>query len=375
MHRWLVPLLLAGCTTADGVPPVPTFNDDKADGAATPACSLEWWSWLNSTYLPMLDRPSDEVSDDDLARAAAEAPALGETPHTYSACFQGALYEYVFAPAGAQLSAAFKTFIEDQDYAAYLTHAAPSPELVRNAKAIAAIKPSAMDREAYHAWMVAYSSLLMPIVQPVGVPGPNGFLYVQEPEWVFDAPDQAYASMLEAALSPSDQDGSLEAWLEDYNRWLFRGGNNGTSYVFNLDHAYGTSGVALGGSGWYIPAPVRAFLDRYQATRPDAVGDSDHASWMSLYQAYALRMAGDVGNAQAYQLDDLMLKTIEDVRPDRVEGLFSYQTWLKLAVVPALATRVASAKPCVTAADLAAATTSFKMSGAPASAAPAVCSL
>src|SRR5262252_166259 len=153
----LCPILFAcsaACTaTNDGAPPVPTFSDGKADGSTTPACSQEWWSWLNTTYLPMLDT---DASADDLAKAAAAAPAMGETQATYSLCYQGAFDKYVFAPAAQQLTGARKTYVGSPDYSAYLANAAPSAELVRNAKAIAAIKPSAMDREAVGTWMTGY---------------------------------------------------------------------------------------------------------------------------------------------------------------------------------------------------------------------------
>jgi hypothetical protein len=375
----------AACATTNDAPPVPTFSDGKADGTTTPACSTGWWSWLNTTYLPMLDKPATEVSADDLAKEKAAAPAMGETPYTYALCYRGAFDKYVFAPAAQQLTSARKTYVDRsspdyQSYSAYLAHAAPSAELVRNAEAIAAIKPSAMDRESYGAWMVAYSTVLAMVVEPVGMPGPSAFIDVQEPEWTFDAADDAYAAMLEAGLAPSNQDGAFDVWLEDYKNWLFHGGNNGNSYVFNIEQTYGCSGVDLGSNGWEMPPLVRAFLDRFQATRPRAIGPADHSKWMSVYNGYVVRLVGDIGNSDAYGLDDLMLQTIEEVMPPQVMGLFPYQTWLGLAALDqvqndqTLAARVALAKPCVAQTDLAAATASYQMTaGGIAAAAPQTC--
>jgi hypothetical protein len=376
--------LTAGCAASNDAPPVPTFSDGKADGATTPACSLEWWSWLNQTYLPMLDRPAAEVSADDLRRAAAAAPDMGETPMTYGLCYQGAVDKYIFAAAAKALHDADVTYVDQsspdfQKYSAYLAHAAPSPEIIRNAAALATIKPHLMDATAYSTWVTAYSSLLAEEMPPIGLPGPMLFENIQEPEWTFDAPDDAYAAMLESVLVPSNKDGSLDAWLETYQHWLIDG-DISNSYVFNIDHTFGCSGVELDASGWYLPAPVRGFLDRYQATRPKAIGESDWAKWMSLYHGYGLRLVGDIGNDTSYGLDDLMLQTIEEVKPDNLAGLFPYQTWLELAALSEVATdatlhaRFGKAKPCVTPADLEAANASFATSGAPADAAPATCS-
>jgi hypothetical protein len=291
----------------------------------------------------------------------------------------------VFAPAAQQLTAARNTFVDEsspdyQSYSAYLASAAPSAELVRNAKAIAAIKPSAMDREAFGTWMTGYSTVLALVVEPIGMPGPSGFIDIQEPEWTFDSPDDAYASMLEAGLAPSNQDGAFEAWLDAYDDWLFVGGSNGNSYVFNIEHTYGCTGVDLGADGWETPPLVRAFLDRFQATRPQAIGQADQTKWMSVYHGYVLRLVGDIGNATAFGLDDLMVQTIEEVMPPEVEGLVPYQSWLELAALdpvqsdPTLAARIALAKPCVAQTDLAAATASYDMTGSGiATAAPVTC--
>jgi hypothetical protein len=385
MRAYLVGLVCAvGCAaSSDGTPPVPTFSDGKADGSTTPACSLEWWSWLNNTYQPMLDRPATEVSADDLARAAASAPSMGETSHTYSLCYQGAVDKYVFAPAAMRLHAADVTYLDQSSpaylsYSAYLANAAPTAEVTRNAAALAAIRPSAMDREAYATWMEAYSSELDEIVPPVAVPGPYGFIGdTAEPEWTFDAPDAAYASMLEAVRVPSNEDGGFEAWLDGYKHWLFTG-HVSNSMVFNLDHKFGCTGVVLDANGWELPPLVTAFLDRFQATRPQALGDSDSTAWMSIYHGYMLRLIGDINNPDSYGLDDLMVQTLEQVMPEKLQSLFAYQTFVELVAFPevygdaTLAARVELARPCVAAADLDAATASFTMATSGITASPDV---
>ena len=121
------------------------------------------------------------------------------------------------------------------------------------------------------------------------------------------------------------------------------------------------------------------------ALAASALGENDSASWMSLYNARALRAIGDLSQNQPLltKTDILALDVLEGAKPAKLRGAFPYQSWLDLYVLAAgqrdgaWATRIARLEPCLDVPDLAAAQDKFTLETAalasPAIAAPHVC--
>src|SRR5262245_23813946 len=114
----LISFAISACAQPDDRSRAPTGPNYKADGTdVTPACSQAYWDWLNQVYLPLLDRPVAEVSDADLAAAAAKKPPSEDTKYSYGLCWVPWFNKYFYGPALSRLNQAGVTFLDQQSVA------------------------------------------------------------------------------------------------------------------------------------------------------------------------------------------------------------------------------------------------------------------
>ncbi len=389
----LVVGLLAGCGE-----PAPAADTAMASEKA--ACSPEYWDWLVGTLAPKLDRPASEVSDAELDALIAARPASGNDPSHYGVCWSPWYNKYVYGPSLARIERAQGIYLDVNDastfhdYALFRANQAMTPEIRRNAKALLAIKPKTGTQLAFDGWRFGYDTVVDAVLQPVGLPAKSFYTDVDEPQWQLNDVEKEYLDVLEAARPLPDSDGAWDSWLKDGLHARLFGNGVWLSFVFDTDMPY--SWQLAGAEIWacdpvhhpdcskngdvYLPEAVRSFLDRYEATRPAALGPRDSAAWMNEFHARVFRAVADRSHHEpiADKTNELVLDVLDEVKPAALEGLFSYQTWLDAYAVShddALAhPRVMHAKPCVRAADAEAAASSFAQAAAPADAAPLACS-
>lgn len=370
------------------------------DAGATPeaACSLRYWSWVLNELQPQLARPIAEVSDAQMTALLATRPPSEDTVNSYGVCWAPIFDKHFFAPAAMALHGAGVTFVDRQSpdyrsYAAYKTHVVMTPELRRNAKALLALRPATMSPSDARTWMFTYDNVLAEVIRPVGLPGPLQYEGIVEPEWVITDAESEYVTVVERARAAPSKDGAYGEWMADFGRWVLGPPPAvSRSFVFNLlwepgsdGNTYGLAGVQTAGGVPSIPPPVQAFVKRLESAAPPALGENDSASWMSLYNARALRAIGDLSQNQPLltKTDILALDVLEGAKPAKLRGAFPYQSWLDLYVLAAgqrdgaWATRIARLEPCLDVPDLAAAQDKFTIETAalasPAIAAPHVC--
>jgi hypothetical protein len=392
--------VLAGCSGGAGDSSSTSEAAYTDDASATPeaACSLQYWAWVLNDLQPQLARPIAEVSDAQMTAFLATRPPPADTVHSYGVCWTPMFDTHFFAPAAMALHGAGVTFLDRMSpdylsYAAYKAHVAMTPELRRNAKALLALRPATMTPNDASIWMSTYGNVLAEVIRPVAVPGTLQYEGIQEPEWVITDAESEYLTVVEQARAAPSRDGAYAEWMSDFGRWVLGPPPAvSRSFVFNLlwepganGDTYGLSGVVAAGGVPVMPPLVQAFVKRLANAAPPALGESDSASWMSVYNGRALRALGDLPQNEPLltKTDILALDVLESARPATLRGAFPYETWLDLYVIAAgqrddaWATRIAALEPCLDAPDLAAAqeklTTKTAALASPAIAAPHVC--
>jgi hypothetical protein len=358
-------------------------GDAGADASPRAACSLGYWDWVLHTLEPQLEKPITEVSDAQMTALVAAHPPAEENKYAYSACWTPVFDKYVYAAGVGALHKAdvdfvFRGGLDHRDYARYKAKVAMTPELRRNAKALLALKPATMTPSDVGAWMTAYSDTLAEVIHPVGIPGPQMYEGVVEAEWVITDDEAEYLTVMEKAVARPSKDGVYSEWVPYFQKWLFGPPPSAASrsFVFNLPFeqgatgdSYGLAGVSAAGGTASMPPNVNRFVDRLKSSMPLAIGDSDSARWFSFYNARALRAIGDLPQNEPLltSTDILALDILEAVKPAKLQGSFTYGSWLDLYVIaagehdPAWATRIARAEPCVAASELVAAQQTFAM--------------
>jgi hypothetical protein len=369
-------------------------NDSAATTEQQGACSEAYWTWVLGTMKPAMTKPIGEVSEEKLLQIASAPPPSNETRDTYAICWTPIFNENFFGAAWTRLHQASTTYLDAKSpdyrsYPRYLENAAMTPELRRNAKALLMLRPSTMSPIDVPVWMTAYNTLVGEVIHPVGMPGLHEYAEVKEDEWVIDAPEAEYLAVVEGARAKPSADGAYGEWMRNAADWLF--GPPPTvsrSFVFNVpwEPAADAGGYGLGGVRLYtcepsilgkpakypdcsrngtpfLPDEVRAFVDRLKATRPEAIGSEDSAAWMISYNARMLRALSNLAQQQPIltQTDTLALDLLEEIKPAKLQGLFTYEHWVDLTVLasqtdPALSKRLVSIEPCVEKAELDAAT-------------------
>lgn len=416
----IVCLALAGCGME--ATPAPRGSDGKGDVTDSgSACSQAYWDWLNQTYLPMLDRPPTEVSDADLASAAALRPPSQDTEYSYGVCWLPAFLKYFYGPASVRLHQAHAIYLDrgSADYERYdrfLANSELTSEIRRNGKALLALRPAKTDREGFATWLSAYDDLLWAVVEPVGMPGLRAYENVSEEGWVVNVQEAAYLDLMQAARAEPTNQGAFDQWMHSFKGWLFGPPpNSGIAIVFNLPwepgadmvSTYAPEGVAIYQCTSTLPGQpnpypdcsrngepflkdaVRSFVTRIEGARPAARSADDCAAWTNIYFARVLRALGDRAQHEPTidGTDKLALALLEEVMPRPLFGLFPYESWLDLYAMPDVLSdavwraRLMQAKPCVYESDLPAAKERFQQTvaglarGADAltTAAPTVC--
>lgn len=372
---------VSGCSSnVDG----DSGTDQGAATAATDsgaACSSDYWKWTLNTLAPNFARPASEVSEDALMAIVANHPSAEENEDTYGICWQPIFAKYFIGDALYRLHTAGVTYLDPNSpghlsLPKYQENVAMTPELRRNAKALIALRPSTLKPTDTDTWLATYDTFLAEAIRPVATPGPYFYEDVKEAEWVVDQPEQEYLAVVEAALSKPSADGVYGFWIEDYAKWLFGPPPSATlSFVFNVEWEpgksgsdYGLTGLVLSASGQpYLPDPVQAFLKRFQSVMPASLGPSDSASWFTKYHARMIRTIADLPQDQPVltATDSLALDLLTQVKPTRLMGLFSYQSWADLVNLAKTRPearwmdRLVPLEPCVPSADLDAATKTF----------------
>lgn len=372
---------LLGCSSA------PADSASEADGNLTEhspdaACSLTYWKWVEDTLEPAFARPIEQLSNERMMELVAKHPPQEETPQTYSVCWAPLFAKHFVGDALYRLHQANLAFVDPSSPSyrsrdRYLENAAMSPQVLRNANAVLALRPATMDRSDMSVWFSTYDTFLGEMVHPLAIPGPLAYEpeTVVENEWELDASESPYLSIVERARAEPSKDGVYAEWLKGYRSWVFGPPPAVTrSYVFNLiwepspdSDSYGLSGIQMNGDTPFVPSLVQAFVDRLRSTMPKAIGRDDSAAWMSAYYARGLRTLGNLPQNQPMvtKTDALALDFLEHVKPPELRGLFSYQSWIDLQTLAysrddhSWAERFARAEPCVDEADLAVAKQSY----------------
>jgi hypothetical protein len=398
----LAALAAVGCSAnADGSGSSTSEAADTGGAAATPeaACSLRYWDWVLDELEPQLARPITELSDEQMTAFVATRPPQEDTANSYSVCWTPIFDKHFYAPAVMALHGAGVTFVNQQSpdyrsYPRYLASVAMTPELRRNAKALLALRPATMSPSDASIWMSTYGDVVAEVIRPVGVPGPDEYEGVVEPEWVITDAEAEYLAVVEQARAAPSKDGAYQEWMADFARWIFGPSPAvSRSFVFNVLWEPGSNGDTYGLAGLVtvngvptLPPVVQGFVKRLESTMPPAIGSNDSAAWMIAYNGPAIRALADLSQNQPLltQTDTLALDLLEGVKPATLRGSFSYGTWLELYVLAAggqrdasWSTRIARLEPCLDASDLAAAQETFVTKTAPlaspAIAAPHVC--
>ena len=363
------PILLA-CSPAEPSATASTSNE-LTDAPA--ACAPEYWSWYQRELQPAFERPIGELSEAQMDALVATHPPIGETKHTYGGCWQPMLMQGFFVQAMARLHEARVgfAFAESPTYRSlpdYEKAVVMTPEMRRNARAVLMLKPSTMSPTDVSLWVNAYDAILAPAIEPVGVPGLYMYMDVKEEEWILSDADAEYLAILEAAASPSVEDGGYREWFDSTVGWILGPPPMASSsFVFRLAweqsssamHYDGLEGVVIVDGAPVIPAAVQAFLDRRRRTMPAANGDLDSSAWMSWYRARGLRLIGDLSQnvPQVTKTDFLALDVLESMRPAKLRGAFAHESWADLVKLakdherPELVTRFEAFEPCVDACD------------------------
>lgn len=374
---------LAACSAPASSDSATSDSAYTGDPSASPqaACSLRYWGWVLNELQPQLARPIAELSDEQMTSFVAAHPPMEETAHTYSACWTPIFDKYVYAVGAVALHQADVDFVNQagpdyKSYPRYLAKVAMTPELRRNAKALLALKPQTMSPTDVSTWSTAYDSIAAEVIRPVGIPGPLQYEGVVEPEWTITDAESEYLAVMESARAEPSKDGVYGEWVRDFGKWVFGPPPAVTrSFVFNVawepgydGSGYGLEGLRLENGVPTLPPPVQSFVKRIASARPAALGESDTAAWMSIYNGRAIRALGDLSQRQPVltQTDALALDVLESVEPAQLRGAFPYGTWLDLMVLATKADggaawldRFAHQEPCLDAGELPVAQDSF----------------